>query len=58
MFFKNVNKQLTWATCALEDVIKNLRTIIMSELENALAQQAPPIKIVDPLKHEMPPLGT
>ena len=29
----------------LEDVIKNLRAVIMSELENALAQQAPPIKI-------------
>ena len=28
----------------------------MSELENALAQQAPPIKIEDPSRHEMPPL--
>ena len=32
----------------LEDVIKNLRAVVMSELENALAQQAPPIKIEDP----------
>ena len=40
----------------LEDVIKNLRAVIMSELENALAQQAPPIKIEDPSRHEMPPL--
>ena len=28
----------------------------MSELENALAQHAPPIKIEDPSRHEMPPL--
>merc|ERR1719330_2205269 len=40
----------------LEDVIKNLRAVVMSELENALAQQAPPIKIEDPSRHEMPPL--
>ena len=40
----------------LEDVIKNLRAVIMSELENALAQHAPPIKVEDPTRHEMPPL--
>ena len=40
----------------IEDVIKNLRAVIMSELENALAQHAPPIKIEDPSRHEMPPL--
>ena len=28
----------------------------MSELENALAQHAPPIKVEDPTRHEMPPL--
>ncbi|XP_025987172.1 DNA-binding protein Ewg isoform X2 [Solenopsis invicta] len=40
----------------LEDVIKNLRTVIMEELENALAQQAPPPVQDDPSLFELPPL--
>jgi nuclear respiratory factor 1 len=43
----------------LEDVVRNLQTVIMSELENALARQAPPTtKMVgpDPARHELPPL--
>jgi nuclear respiratory factor 1 len=40
----------------LEDVVKNLRAVIMSELENALALQAPPMPVEDPTRHEMPPL--
>ncbi|CAH0562141.1 unnamed protein product [Brassicogethes aeneus] len=40
----------------LEDVIKNLRGMIMDELENALAHQAPPPIQDDPTLFELPPL--
>ncbi|KAL1110493.1 hypothetical protein AAG570_008021 [Ranatra chinensis] len=40
----------------LEDVVKNLRTMIMDELESALAQQAPPPVQEDPSLYELPPL--
>lgn len=40
----------------LEDVVKNLRLMIMDELESALAQQAPPPIQEDPLLYELPPL--
>ncbi|KAK4871568.1 hypothetical protein RN001_015692 [Aquatica leii] len=40
----------------LEDVIKNLRSMIMEELENALAHQAPPPVQDDPSLFELPPL--
>lgn len=40
----------------LEDVIKNLRGMIMDELENALAHQAPPPIQEDPTLFELPPL--
>ncbi|XP_063929201.1 DNA-binding protein Ewg isoform X4 [Tenebrio molitor] len=40
----------------LEDVIKNLRGMIMEELENALAHQAPPPVQDDPSLFELPPL--
>ncbi|XP_012275848.1 DNA-binding protein P3A2 isoform X2 [Orussus abietinus] len=40
----------------LEDVVKNLRTTIMDELESALAQQAPPPVQDDPSLYELPPL--
>ncbi|KAJ8670400.1 hypothetical protein QAD02_001659 [Eretmocerus hayati] len=40
----------------LEDVVKNLRPTIMDELENALAQQAPPPVQDDPSLYELPPL--
>lgn len=40
----------------LEDVVKNLRNAIMEELENALAQQAPPPVQDDPSLYELPPL--
>ncbi|XP_018325636.1 DNA-binding protein Ewg isoform X1 [Agrilus planipennis] len=40
----------------LEDVIKNLRSMIMEELENALAHQAPPPVQEDPTLFELPPL--
>ncbi|KAF7268459.1 hypothetical protein GWI33_018350 [Rhynchophorus ferrugineus] len=40
----------------LEDVIKNLKSTIMEELENALANQAPPPIQEDPTLFELPPL--
>ncbi|XP_047741651.1 DNA-binding protein P3A2 [Hyalella azteca] len=40
----------------LEDVIKSLRQMIMSELETALALQAPPPPQEDPSLYELPPL--
>ncbi|XP_045540653.1 DNA-binding protein Ewg isoform X3 [Papilio machaon] len=40
----------------LEDVVRNLRCMIMEELENALAQQAPPPPMEDPSLFELPPL--
>lgn len=40
----------------LEDVVKNLRSMIMEELETALAQQAPPPVQEDPSLYELPPL--
>ncbi len=40
----------------LEDVIKNLRNMVMDELETALAQQAPPKVQEDPSLFELPPL--
>ncbi|XP_073984586.1 DNA-binding protein Ewg isoform X1 [Rhodnius prolixus] len=40
----------------LEDVVKNLRLMIMDELESALAQQAPPPVQEDPSLYELPPL--
>ncbi|KAL0279571.1 UNVERIFIED_CONTAM: hypothetical protein PYX00_001099 [Menopon gallinae] len=40
----------------LEDVVKNLRSMIMEELETALAQQAPPPVQDDPSLYELPPL--
>jgi len=40
----------------LEDVIKNLRSVIMEELESALAHQAPPPVQDDPTLFELPPL--
>ncbi|XP_047023427.1 DNA-binding protein P3A2 isoform X4 [Helicoverpa armigera] len=40
----------------LEDVVRNLRCMIMEELENALAQQAPAPASDDPSLFELPPL--
>lgn len=40
----------------LEDVVKNLKSIVMEELESALAQQAPPPALEDPTLFELPPL--
>ncbi|EDW65884.2 ewg [Drosophila virilis] len=40
----------------LEDVLRNLKNIVMDELENALAQQAPPPPQEDPSLFELPGL--
>ncbi|UYV81773.1 NRF1 [Cordylochernes scorpioides] len=40
----------------LENVVRNCRSLIMQELESALAQQAPPQTQEDPTLHELPPL--
>lgn len=40
----------------LEDVVKNMKNSIMEDLENALAQQAPPPVQDDPSLYELPPL--
>jgi len=36
--------------------VRNLRSVIMQELETALAQQAPPPPLEDPSLYELPPL--
>ena len=53
---KNQNSFRAFGAKPLEDVIKNLRSVIMAELENALAQQTPPMPTEDPSRHELPPL--
>merc|ERR1719410_728629 len=40
----------------LEDVVRNLKTVIMSELETALSQQAPTPQVEDPNLYELPPI--
>jgi len=40
----------------LEDVVRACRSMVMSELEQMLAQQAPPPTQDDPTLHELPPL--
>lgn len=40
----------------LENIVKNRKNIIMEDLENALAQQAPSIPDTNPDLHELPPL--
>ena len=40
----------------LEDVVKNLRSVILAELETALSRQAPAPHFDDPSRQELPPL--
>lgn len=40
----------------LENIVKNRKNLIMEDLENALAQQAPAIPHTNPDLHELPPL--
>lgn len=53
---KPQNNYKVFGARPLENVVRNCRTILMSELETALAQQAPPQVKEDPSLHELPPL--
>ncbi|XP_045481276.1 DNA-binding protein Ewg isoform X1 [Harmonia axyridis] len=53
---KPVTSYKVFGAKPLEDVIKNLRGMVMDELENALAHQAPPPMQDDPTLFELPPL--
>jgi len=53
---KPVNNFRAFGAKPLEDVVRNLKTVIMSELETALSQQAPPPSVEDPNLHELPPI--
>ncbi|XP_044764842.1 DNA-binding protein Ewg isoform X2 [Coccinella septempunctata] len=53
---KPVTSYKVFGAKPLEDVIKNLRGMVMDELENALAHQAPPPIQDDPTLFELPPL--
>ena len=53
---KHQNNFRAFGAKPLEDVVKNLRSHIMSELEASLARQAPPEIKEDPSLHELPPL--
>ena len=53
MYLENVQISVFYRSFGakpLEDVVKNLRTVIMTELEAALAQQAPPAPVGDPTR--------
>merc|ERR1719189_3336947 len=53
---KPVNNYRAFGAKPLEDVARNLKTVIMSELETALSQQAPAPQVEDPNLHELPPI--
>jgi nuclear respiratory factor 1 len=53
---KHQNNFRAFGANPLEDVVKNLRNVIMTELESSLARQAPPSMKEDPGLHELPPL--
>lgn len=53
---KPQNSYKVFGAKPLEDVIRSCRNVIMQELEQALAQQAPPPPQEDPTLHELPPL--
>ena len=53
---KHQNNFRAFGAKPLEDVVKNLRSHIMTELEASLARQAPPEIKEDPSLHELPPL--
>ncbi|XP_040567479.1 DNA-binding protein Ewg [Lepeophtheirus salmonis] len=53
---KQQNNFRVFGAKPLEDVIKNLRAIVMNELETALAHHTPPQPPEDPTLHGLPPL--
>merc|ERR1719319_1774214 len=53
---KPVNNYRAFGAQPLEDVVRNLKSVIMAELETALSQQAPAPQVEDPNLHELPPI--
>ncbi|KAI1285970.1 DNA-binding protein P3A2 [Halotydeus destructor] len=53
---KPQNNYKVFGARPLESVVRNCRSLLMQELEAALAQQAPPQVKEDPSLHELPPL--
>merc|ERR1719310_2620916 len=53
---KPANNYRAFGAKPLEDVVRNLKTVIMSELETALSQQAPTPHVEDPNLYELPPI--
>merc|ERR1719350_334513 len=53
---KPVNNYRAFGAKPLEDVVRNLKSVIMAELETALSQQAPTPQVEDPNLHELPPI--
>merc|ERR1719350_1936678 len=53
---KPVNNFRAFGAKPLEDVVRNLKTVIMGELETALSQQAPTPNVEDPNLYELPPI--
>merc|ERR1719319_1346884 len=51
-----VNNYRAFGAQPLEDVVRNLKSVIMAELETALSQQAPAPQVEDPNLHELPPI--
>jgi nuclear respiratory factor 1 len=58
MLIYNINKQYVevFGAKPLEDVVRNMKNVIMCELETALSQQAPNPCPEDPSLHELPPV--
>merc|ERR550517_590330 len=53
---QSVNNYRAFGAKPVEDVVRNLKTVIMSELETALSQQAPTPNVEDPNLYELPPI--
>ena len=53
---QSVNCFRAFGAKPLEDVVKNLKSVIMSELETALSQHAPTPAVDDPNLYELPPI--
>jgi len=53
---KPQNNYKVFGARPLENVVRNCRTLVIQDLEQALAQQAPPQVKEDPSLHELPPL--
>lgn len=53
---KSQNNFKVFGARPLETVVRTCKSVIMSELDNALAAQAPPPQKGDSTKHELPPL--